>query len=307
MIANFFNKTKPINFLVLSVLMTIIYIIGNQAVVNIDLTFNFFLKKMFILFLLVISIFIINFILRKNALTDDNSYALLIYILLFGIFPFSFYDGHILMTNLILLFAFRRIYSLRSMLKPKQKIFDSAFWIGLASLFYIWSFLYLFLLFFAIFIFNKLTWKNIIIPFIGFFTPVFLFYTFQLLKNDVSFFGTYWELSYNFQYYDYLEFSYLVPIVFLAYFTFFSIPTITKKNLLAKIDFKSTWFVLLAHIIVALIIVLVAPVKNGSEFSFLFFPLSILFANYIQITEKYWLKELVLYNFFILFTVVYFV
>lgn len=307
MIANFFNKTKPINFLVLSILMTIIYIIGNQAIEINDISFLFIFKKIFFLFLLIISIFIISFIIRKNILTNDNSYAILIYILLFGIFPFSFSDGNILASNMILLFAYRRIYSLRSMLKPKEKIFDSAFWIGVASLFYVWSFLYLFLLFYAILMFNKLTWKNIIIPFIGFLTPVFIFYTYALMINDLSFFNDLLDLKYSFQYYDYLDNRISIPIVFIASFIIISILPLTKKYLLAKIDYKSTWFVLLAHIVIAIMVVLVAPVKDGAEFSFSFFPLSILFANYIQITEKNWLKELVLFNFLLLLMVVYFV
>jgi len=307
MIANFFNKTKPINFLVLSVLMALVYIIGIQATTNDDLTFYYILKKTSLLFLLTMSIFIINFILRKNILTDDNSYTILFYILLFGIFPFSISDGNILVSNFILLFSFRRIYSLRSMLKPKEKIFDSAFWIGFASLFYLESFLFIFLLLFAIFIFNKLTWKNLLIPFIGLITPIFLFYTYLLLIDDLTFFNNYWKLDLNFDYYNYLDYKLLVPISFLLFFGFFAIPPITKKNLLAKIDFKSTWFILLAHIATALVIVLISPMKNGSEFSFLFFPLSILYANYIQITEKYWLKELVLFNFIILYIVVYFI
>ncbi len=307
MIANFFNKTKPINFLVLSVLLTIVFIIGNLTTTNNDITLYYFLKKSFFLFLLILSIFIINFIIRKNAITDDNSYAILIYILFFGIFPFSFSDGHILAANLILLFAYRRIYSLRSILKPNEKIFDSSFWIGLASLFYTWSFVYLLLLFLAIFLFNKLTWKNIIIPFIGFITPIFLYYTYLLLTNDVSYFNNFLELPHSFQFYPYLEYNFLIPIIFIAAFSFISITPLTKKFLLAKIDFKSTWFVLLSHLTVALVVVLLAPKKDGSELSFLFFPLSILFANYIQITEKNWLKELVLFNFLVLYIVVYFI
>jgi hypothetical protein len=306
MIANFFNKTKPINFLVLSILMAIIYIIGNQATIIGDFTFYYIFKKISYLFLLVLSVFIISFIIRKNILTDDNSYAILFYILLFGIFPFSISNGNILITNFLLLFAFRRLYSLRSMLKPKEKIFDSAFWIGFASLFYIGSFLFIFLLLFAIFIFNKLTWKNLLIPFIGFVTPLFLFYTYLLLIDDLSFFDNYWKLQFSFEYYNYLDYKLLVPISFLIFFAFIAIPPITKKYLLAKIDFKSTWFVLLTHIAVALVVALIAPEKNGSEFSFLFFPLGILYANYIQITEKYWLKDLLLFNFITLLFVVYF-
>ena len=307
MIANFFNKTKPINFLVLSFLLTVVYIIGNQTTTTSDFTFYYLLKKTSFLFLLIISLFIINFIIRKNALTDNNSFAVLFYVLLFGIIPFSLLDGEILVSNFILLFAFRRLYSLRSMLNPKEKIFDAAFWIGVASLFYINSFLFLFLLLFAIIIFNKLTWKNLLIPFIGSFTPVFLFYTYLLLMDDLSFFNDFWKLNFSFEYYNYLDYKLLVPVSFLVFFAFIAIPPITKKNLLAKIDFKSSWFVLLSHISVALIVVLLAPKKDGSEFSFLFFPLSILFANYIQITEKNWLKDLLLFNFMVLYIMVYFI
>ncbi len=305
MIANFFSKTKPINFLVLSVLLTIIYVIGNRSVDISNISFYYIIKKIAFLFFLILSIFVINFIIRKNILTKDNSFALFFYILLLGIFPFSFSVGNILVANLILLFAYRRIYSLRTLLKPAEKIFDSSFWIGLASIFYVWSFIYLFLLFFAIIMFNKLTWRNIIIPFIGFIAPIFLFYVYLLLFDNNTFFDDYWNLQYSFQFQNYLENKTLIPIVFLMAFIVISVFPLTKKYLLAKIDYKSTWFVLLAHISVALIIVLVAPEKKGSEFSFLFFPLSILYANFIQITDKEWLKEMVLWNFIILLITVF--
>jgi hypothetical protein len=75
----------------------------------------------------------------------------------------------------------------------------------------------------------------------------------------------------------------------------------TKKSLLAKIDFKSTWFLLLAHIIVSLLLMLIAPSKNVAEITFLFFPLSILFANFLQIIKKYWIKEAIIYLFILVF------
>ena len=126
------------------------------------------------------TVFVINFIIRKNALTEDNSYAILFYILLVCYFPNSFVNEGVFISNFILLLAFRRIYSLRSSIQTKEKIFDSAFWIGIATLFYVWSLFYLILVYAAIFIFRKIDWRNFIIPLVGVLTPIFLSYTYLL-------------------------------------------------------------------------------------------------------------------------------
>ncbi|MCK5638467.1 MAG: hypothetical protein KAH67_07125 [Flavobacteriaceae bacterium] len=304
MIANFFNKTRPINFLLLSILMLIVFVINTWSVQSNEFTFGLFFKKSIFLTLSILSIFVISFILRKNLLTENNSYALLFFILFFGLFQYSFHNEKILLSNFVLLFAFRRIYSLRTSLKPKEKIFDSALWVGVASLFYIWSSLYLILVYFAIFIFNKRNWRNIFIPIIGFITPVFLFYIYLLVIDNVSGFNEVLDLNFSLDLQNYSLYPIVISISTLIIFTSVSIFPTTKKFLLAKIDQKSTWFVLLFHILISLIIVMLAPEKNGSEFVFLFFPLSILFADYIQILKKYWIKEAIIYVFLIVLVIV---
>jgi len=89
---------------------------------------------------LIVTFFMVNFIVRKNGLSKDNSYVLLIMVLCFGLFPQSSLNYLFIISNLILLFAFRRIYSLRTNKEIKEKIFDSAFWVGIATLIYPWSF-----------------------------------------------------------------------------------------------------------------------------------------------------------------------
>ncbi len=304
MIANFFSKTKPINFVVLSIVMLIVFIIGMVNNLSGSISFIFLFKKSVYLLIAILIIFILNFIIRKNTLTDNNTYAILFFILMFGFFSNTFFDKNIFGSNFILLFAFRRIYSLRSAIKPKEKIFDSAFWIGIASLFYVWSVIYLLLLFFAIWVFKKRDWKNIFIPIIGFITPIFLLFTYLLLVNNLSVFYEFWNFSYSFDLYKYVSIKYLIPILFLVALAFISIFPTIRKALLSKIDFKSTWNILIFHILLSLVIVAIAPIKNGSEFLFLFFPLGILFANYLQIIKKYWVKEMILYLFLAVFIAV---
>ncbi len=297
MIANFFSKTKPINFLVLSAIMIIVYIIGLGNNLTGGFSLVILLKKSVFTLPIILLIFILNFIIRKNLLTEDNTYAILLYILMLGFFPNSFFNKNIFFSNFILLFAFRRIYSLRSDIETKKKIFDSAFWIGIASMFYIWSFIYIFLIYGAFWIFRKRNWKNIFLPIIGFITPVFLLFVYQLLVEDLNKFYGLWVFEYNLSFHSYIKMEFFLPIIFLLILGAISIFPTTKKSLLSKIDIKSNWTILMIHISLSFLIVIIAPIKNGSEFLFFFFPLGILFANYLQIIQRYWVKELILYLF----------
>lgn len=297
MIANFFNQTKPINFLVLSLLVLLIFFSSLIQGYEGDTTLFFFVKYGLFLLAAILTVFVLNFIIRKNALCEDNSYAILFYILLWGLFPNSLLNGGVFVSNFILLFAFRRLYSLRSPLRTQEKIFDSAFWIGIASIFYLWSFLFLLLVYAAIWLFRRADWKNIWIPIVGYITPVFLAYTYLLAFDDVERFIQIWTFDFRLDVSLYNSFDFLWPVVFTGLLLLFSIYPTTRKSLLAKIDFKSTWQLLIVHLAVSLVVILIAPEKDGSEFSFLFFPLTIVFANFLQILERYWIKEGILYLF----------
>lgn len=305
MIANFFNQTRPINFLVLSVLVFIIFVVALFNINSESLSFFFFVKNGAFLTAAILIVFVLNFIIRKNSLTEDNSFAILFYILLCSFFPQTFSNGGIFVANFILLFAFRKIYSLRTSSNTKEKIFDAAFWIGIASLFYIWSLIFMILLYAAILIFRKMDWRNILIPFLGFLTPVFLSYTYLLFFDDLDRFNRIWIIDYAFDLSVYNSVKFLAPLIGIGLLVVISIFPTTNKSLIAKIDVKSTWFVLIAHFFVSLFIVLLVPDKNGSELIFLFFPVSILFANYLQLLNKYWIKEAILYLFILIFLIVY--
>ena len=301
MIANFFNQTRPINFLVLSIMVFVIFVI---ALINFNdepINFLFFIKNGSFLALAILIVFVLNFIIRKNSLSEDNSYAIFFYILFCGFFPNVFSNGNIFVSNFILLFAFRRIYSLRSGLRTKEKLFDGAFWIGVASWFYIWSLLFLVLVYVGIYIFRKADWRNVLIPIVGFITPVFLSFTYLLAFDDLESFYKIWTMDYELGLAFYNSAQFLFPLTLIGLMMVVSIFPTTKKSLLAKIDFKSTWFLLLAHIIVSLLLMLIAPSKNVAEITFLFFPLSILFANFLQIIKKYWIKEAIIYLFILVF------
>ena len=58
---------------------------------------------------------------------------------------------------------------------------------------------------------------------------------------------------------------------------------------------RPSYYVVLFAVLIGFLIIVFAPNKNGSEFLFLFAPLAIIIANYIEIIQEKWFKELFLF------------
>ena len=105
-------------------------------------------------------VLIVNFIVKKNSLTQDNSYVILIFVLLLGTFSETMFANSIVFASIGLLLGFRKIYSLRSGINTKQKLFDAGFWVGISTIIYSWSILYILLIYVGIIVFRKQSFKN---------------------------------------------------------------------------------------------------------------------------------------------------
>lgn len=306
MIANFFNKTKPVITVNLLLLFAIFYLavtfLFNKA--NFSITHLVSVFAVFIGFIFML--LAINFILRKNNLTEDNSYALLIIILLISSFYETMFNINLFFSNLMLLFAFRKIYSLKSGFNTKGKLFDTGFWIGISAIIYSWSILFLLLVYIGLFIYNKVTLKNLVIPIIGFLFPVIGFFTYHFYFDNLEILYNKLIFDYNLNFYIYNDLKYLIPISLLITILLWSIVFLTPKMLLVNNTFKSAWQVILNHLIISVIIVLLSPQKDGSELFFLVLPSGIIIANFLQKATSKIFKNLILYLFFIVTIAVYF-
>ncbi len=296
MIANFFNKTKPINTLFIIGLLFFIYIFSIAFHLSEEITFGFVVKKVGIFSLLLIVIFTINFIVRKNNLTKDNSYAILLFVILIGMFPYSTLDFELLLVNLILLLAYRRIYSLRTSKETQKKIFDSAFWIGIATIISPWSSLTILLIYGAIYVFDKVTWRNSIIPLVGFCTPIIIYAAYLYALNDFDIFVENLTYTFSFSFGVFNSAILLIPLALVSSLLIWSIFPTTFKIRTVNNEFKHSWYLLVFHFVILLFVVLPWPVKNGGEFLLLFFPIAVIFTNYLQIIEEKWFKEVFLYT-----------
>ena len=256
--------------------------------------------------ILLVVLFMVNFIIRKNNLTKDNSYTLLIYVILIGMFPFTVLNFTLVGINFLLLLSYRRIYSLRTQKDVKEKLFDSSFWIGIAAILYPWCSILLLLVFFAAYVFGKWTWRNALIPIIGFVTPLVIYLAY-LIFTDVPFLMATvldFELHLNFARYN--VFKLLIPLAIIISLLLWSIIPTTFKIIAVNNEFRSSWQLLIIHFFLLLFVIVPWPEKNGSELLFLFFPMAIIFTNYLQLVEERWFKEVFLFCLLFLTVGVYF-
>ena len=292
MITRFFSTSKPIHFLIVIFLTLVVFLFARINNVEEGINFIIILKQLGLYIVVLISIFTLNFLVSKNHLTKRNSYNILLFSLFLIVMPIAFQIDNILIANLFILLALRRIISLRSSISVKKKLFDAAFWIGIASLFYFWAILFFILIIAALFFYSINNFKNWIIPFVGLLSVVIILASYSIIENYQLSNLSYYLDTINFDFTKYNVLTLIIGITILTslglWALFFYI-----KNLKEKIKrYRPSHILIIIAVLISIIIVLIAPNKNGSEFIFMFAPLSVIMANYIESLKEQWFAEL---------------
>lgn len=295
MLARFFSTSKPIHLLIVSLFtfLVFMFIRFSSNIGNIDILF--ILKQLAFFIVVLYSIFILNFLVSKNNLTKRNSYKILLFSLFITILPITIQVENVYISNLFILLALRRIISLRTNKRIIKKLFDAAFWIGIASLFYFWSILFFILVFVALLFYSINNFKNWIIPFIGLLTVVIIAISYSIIEsNSFGDLNNYVDtISFDFTKYKVLNLT--VGITILTSLGLWAL-LFYIKDLKSKIKKqRPSHSLIVITILISIVIVLVAPNKNGSEFVFMFAPLSIIMANYLESIKRQWFVELFLW------------
>ncbi len=306
MIANFFQKTKPIHAILISGLFFIYFLLAIFLVEKPEYSHLTFFHKLSLLLGFLILFFLVRFINRKNYLSALNSYVLLVLALLYGVFPQTMQFSNLWIVHFILLLAFRRIYSIRTFKSIQQKLFDSGFWIGIASLINFWSSIFLVLIYVAIISHKKQSIRNFIIPIIGFLTPIFLGFTYFYVTDTDAFFYKKLIFNYSLTFDSYTAITLLLPISILFLIGILAISVVSLKINSLSNDLKQSWAIVIFHFFCAVYIILFSPIKDGSEMVFIFFPLTIIITNFLQTFQKKYLKEIVVFGLLVLSISVYF-
>ncbi|MEZ4801596.1 MAG: DUF6427 family protein [Gelidibacter sp.] len=295
MISKFFSQARPIHFVVISTFLLLVFIASKMYAIHEPFSFQLVAEQGFYFVIVFSSLFILDFFVSRNSLTKKNSYKLLMFGLFMAMLPETLLNSKALMANFFILLALRRIISLRTQKEIKKKLFDAAFWISIATLFYFWAVLFFILIFAAMLLYSIVNLKNWLIPLMGILTVIIIWVS-AMLVLDYDFTDYFDELFvYSFDFTGLnsarIVISATILISYGTWASFYFIKHLKEKSKSLRPSFN---LVVLSSII-ALLIILISPNKNGSEFIFLFAPLSIIMTNYLEVTKEMWFKEVLIW------------
>ena len=291
MITTIFSKSRPFNYVLVTVLLILFFFLYHLKVVDWMNSAEGIVKKAFLLALLVASLFISNFITKKNSLSKDNTYPFLFFFSFLILFPTTLGNANLIISNFFILLALRRLISLQSLVTPKEKIFDASMWIFLATLFHFWSILFIGLVFVSIALHVARDYRNWILPYIAFFT-IGTLYAFFIMMYDVSLFSHMLDgarISFDFDYFTnkYQNIAISIYAAITVLFLFSQIVTLPSKPLIHHNSYKK---IILAFFI-GFIIYLISPDKNNSVLIYTFMPLAVMATSYFEGIKIKWTQE----------------
>ncbi len=306
MISHIFSKTKPINFLLLS-LMLAIYIVLYEGFVGIEnnntefflqntaQNIGFFVKA---IGLLVPSIFLMDFVLKRNKLVQTHAYTLLFFVIFTGIFTAVFTNTELLLSHFFVLMGLRRVISLKNKGRTKKKIFEASLWFLVASFFYDWAVLYFLALILGVFLQAKNSLQHF-----GLMVWATALYA-LLLKAFVI--GNEWALFFKTHYLFLTSTDPLQNKIGLNTGLFFGISFILllwlgTKNKRAKnssLGRENSLRLLFLSAMLGVVLYLLSPEPGLAPLIFTLFPIAFLWSSATEELRKAWHKELLLWSAF---------
>ena len=293
MITSFFKTSKPIHYIIFLIVLICVFVY--QRIITIDYEGNLSntLKEAGYLSILLGSFFTLIFILTKNNLTHNNSYAALYFCLFIGLIPSCLETNSILVSNFFILLSLRRIVSLKTNSNIKKKLFDASMWICLAAVFEPWAILFFALLFLGMLFYSVAKIKNIVIPFCGILTVGILLASYRLLTENV--FPNFTEYLPTISF-DTFSFNNTIieaeSLLFLAV-VLFGIGSFIIKGFQNRLK-TPNFLVLILAIFIGIAIVFLSSNHDQGAYLFAFAPSAIVLANFSETTKYRWLSEFVL-------------
>ena len=306
MISSIFGKTKPINFIILMVFLFLFYGSVQFFFFGQDLSDVNLAASLLIVVTLLFTVFIVDFIIKRNKLTQTNAFGILYFTLLFVVFPETLRDGEAIFSNFFLLLAIRRLLSIKSLKEIKFKIFDAGIWICVSSIFNEWAILYIFLVFAAIYSYDAKNIRNWLVVFSVGFCFIALLYAILILVDNTAFLKSHYNFTIRFELLDpsnwwsSLKLSiYVIVNIVLAFWTILRL----NKGGVGKV---AVMRLIALYFGIGLLVNLIVSSTVTNAVLFTFFPSVIFIVNYLESIKKPKVLELLLIASIVVPLVVYF-
>ena len=294
MISSIFGKSKPINYIIILGFLFLFYAaLSYDLLSRMDQLEQLFLHVV-VLGILLFSIMIVNFIVKRNQISGTNDFTIFYYSLLIVLFPEVLLDYNAIMSSFFLLLALRRLISLKSLKSVKLKLFDSTFWIMVGSLFYDWVLLFLLLVYIGIYIYEPKNFRNWLVPLVSLACFVILLYSFIIITGNTSF------ASAHYQFKIYSESNLINSIqgglkMFL-YTILVMIAGIVSFVKLRKLGMGKVVTMRLVAIafVLGIVVTFFKSSESAAPIILTFLPASVLFTKYVEVIKRINIKEVTL-------------
>jgi hypothetical protein len=295
MITSVFKKSTPINFSLVFILMLVFFFLHQTQVPTWADSYISILQKVGLLMLLLATIFLNSFIAKRNGLSKDSTYTAFFCFLFLIFFPDLFDKPNLVLANLFIVLALRRLVSLQTLKQTKEKIFDASLWIFIAALFQFWSILFLVLVFISIIFHVSRDYRNCVIPFIALFAVCILFVFFSLLFdiNSIVFLQENSKINFSLDYFknNYQNAFFSIYTTICLFFVLSIFVTLSSRPLVLLSSYKK---VIASFFIGVLVFVLTAQ-KSNELLVFTFAPMAIIATAHIELSQPKLKEEIVLF------------
>ncbi|MDI5894105.1 DUF6427 family protein [Flavobacterium algoritolerans] len=295
MITSVFRKSTPLNFSLVVILMLVFFSIYQFQDLSWMNSFVLVSKKGMLFCVLLASVFITNFVVKKNGLSKDSSYTVFFYFLFLLFFPSVLDNLNLILSNFFILLALRRLISLQSLKASKEKIFDASLWVFLAALFHFWSIIFIVLVFISIIFHVSRDYRNWILPFIAFFIVgiLFMIYATVFDLDVLEYIIKSVQINFKIDYFtnNYQNGALSIYATVALFFLVSMFATLSNRPQLLHTSFKK----IIASFFIGVVIFLISANKSNDLLLFTFAPLAMMATSHIEIPQEKLNQELVMY------------
>ncbi len=294
MITSVFKKSSPINLILVVFLILVFFLLYQFQDLTWTNSAGSILYKVLIFTIVLASVFLTNFIAKKNGLSKDSSYAIFFYFLLLLFFPSIFDNANLIASNFFILLALRRLISLQSLKASKEKIFDASLWIFVAALFHFWSILYIVLVFISIIFHVARDYKNWVLPFIAFFAVGITSMLFSIIfdKDVFGFIIANAITNFNIDYFtnNYQNASFSIYLTIAMFFVISMIVSLPNRPLILNTSYKKV----IGSFFIGIVIFAISLNKSNDLLVYTIAPLAIMATSHIEVKQLQLKQEMVL-------------
>ena len=294
MLANFFDKTKPFNSIILGLIFSAFSFMHVYLAEPSEFTLFYWLKTNLYFFINLFFVIFATYVFIKNRVSNNNLHNTFILILLYCLFPKVFDANYMSLVSFLFLLIYKKLAKLNIKGNKQLSLFDSGIFTGISFLLFDWSILFLVFIFIGIVLAKKANVKNIISILFGCLVPIFLFFAYCFLTDDTPLFIEKFEFYFSFNYDSYVRSNMKTPLITLISVLIMSFLSILPKLASTNGPYRYQFVLAITMLFVGAVATSLETTKEGSEILMIFIPASIIIGRFIKMITNLVLKELFL-------------